>query len=109
MHLQRRVLADERAGGPGVVEVDVGEEEMADLAELEPSLGEARLQRRHARRRAAVEERRAVVGLDDVAADVPLAPRCRRSIGAGTVIGVNVSDVGEDDDADRDDERRGGP
>ena len=70
VHLQRRVLAHERAGGAGVVEVDVREEQMADVAELEAALREPGLQRRDARRRPAVVEREAVVGLDDVAADV---------------------------------------
>ncbi len=41
------------------------------LAELEPSLGQAGLQRRQAGGGPTIEERRAVVGLDDVAADVP--------------------------------------
>jgi hypothetical protein len=40
------MLADERSGRAGVVEVDVGKEEMAELSELDPSLGQARLQRR---------------------------------------------------------------
>ena len=65
------MLADERPGGAGVVEVDVREQQMPDLAELEPALREARLQRRYAGRRPAVEERRPVVRLDEVAADVP--------------------------------------
>ena len=74
VHLQRRVLAHERAGGAGVVEVDVREEQMADVAELEVALREPGLQRRNARRRPAVVEREAVVGLDDVAADVAGQP-----------------------------------
>ena len=45
VHLERGVLADDRAGRARVVEVDVGEEQMPDVTELEPSLGEARLQR----------------------------------------------------------------
>ena len=60
-----------RTGRTGVVEVDVGEEEMPDLAELVPALGETRPQRRQCGRRAAVEQGEAVVGLDEVAADVP--------------------------------------
>ena len=58
VHLECRVLADDRACGAGVVEVDVGEQEVADVAELEPALGEAVLQGREAGRRPAVEERR---------------------------------------------------
>ena len=42
MHLQARVLADEHACGAGMVEVDVGEQQVADVLELEPALGETR-------------------------------------------------------------------
>ena len=63
------MLADEGAGGAGVVEVDVREEKMADVRQLEPALGETGLQRVDARRRAAVVDRRPVVGLDQVRAD----------------------------------------
>ena len=35
VHLQRRVLAHEHAGGAGVVEVDVAEQQMADVGERE--------------------------------------------------------------------------
>ena len=69
VHLQRGVLPHERACGAGVVEVDVREKEVADVAQLEPSLGEAGLQGRDARRRAAVVERQPVVGLEGVAPD----------------------------------------
>ena len=44
------MLAHERARRAGVVEVDVGEQEVADVAELEPALGESRLQRGEALR-----------------------------------------------------------
>ena len=69
VHLEPGVLADEGAGGTGVVEVDVGEEEMADVRQLEPALGETRLQRVDARRRPAVVNGRPIVGLDQVRAD----------------------------------------
>jgi hypothetical protein len=71
VHLKRGVLANECSGGPGVVEVDVGEKEMPDLAELEPSPRKAGLQSRQAGCGTAVEESRAIVRLDEVAADVP--------------------------------------
>jgi hypothetical protein len=47
---------------------------MAHVAELELMLRQRRLQLRDARRGAAVMERRAVVGLDDVRADDALRP-----------------------------------
>ena len=40
VHAQPGVLADERAGGAGVVEVDVREQQVADVGELEAALGE---------------------------------------------------------------------
>ncbi len=70
MDLEGRELAHERARGAGVVEVDVRKEEMPDLAELVPALGQAGTQSGDRRRRPAVEEGEAVVGLDEVAPDV---------------------------------------
>ena len=67
-----RVELDQRAGRPGVIEVDVGEEEVPDLGEREAAPIEGREPRRHGRRRAAVEERRPVARLDQVAADRPV-------------------------------------
>ena len=58
------MLAHERPGGAGVVEVDVGEQQVADVGELEPALGQSCLQRGDAGGRPAVEERKAVVGLE---------------------------------------------
>ena len=63
------MLADDRAGGAGVVEVDVREEQVAHVAELEAALAQALLQPRERRRRPAVEERRPVARLDQVDAD----------------------------------------
>ena len=60
------MLADEHAGGPRVVEVDVAEQEMPHVRELHAVLVEAVLQRSDRRRRAAVEERRAVVAVEQV-------------------------------------------
>ena len=42
VHLEARVLADERARGACVVEVDVREEEVPDVLELEAAAGERR-------------------------------------------------------------------
>ena len=67
------VRLHERAGSSRVVEVDVREQQMTHVGELEPFLGKARLQRGQRRRRAAVEECEAVVGLDEVHADRVLA------------------------------------
>ena len=44
VHLEPRVLADEHACGARVVEVDVREEQVPDVGELEPALGEPGLQ-----------------------------------------------------------------
>ena len=69
------MLAHEGTGCTRVVEVDVGEKEVPDLAELVAALREACPQSRQRRRRSAVEQGKAVVGLDEVAADVPPAAR----------------------------------
>ena len=73
VHLQVRVLADEHARRACVVEVDVREQQVPDVAQLEPALGQARLQRGNAGGGAAVVERETVVRLEQVAADHPLA------------------------------------
>ena len=70
VHLQRGVRAHEGAGRAGMVEVDVGEEQVRHVPELEPAVGEAGLEVRDARGRPAVEQRDAVVRLDEVAAHV---------------------------------------
>ena len=72
VHLQAGVLADEHAGGAGMVEVDVREQQVPHVLQLEPALGEARLQLGDADRGPAVEERRPIRGLEQVAADHPL-------------------------------------
>ncbi len=63
------VLSDECACRTGVVEVDVGEEEVPDLADLVTALGKPGSQRRESGRRAAVVQGETVVGLDEIAAD----------------------------------------
>ena len=69
VHLERRVLADEHAGRARMVEVDVAQQQMPDVGELQAARGEARLQRIDGRRRAAVEEGRAVRAVEHVAPD----------------------------------------
>ena len=58
--------------------------------ELEPALGEARLQRGDARRRPAVVERRPVVGLEQVARRRRARSWWWRSIGSGTATAADV-------------------
>jgi hypothetical protein len=57
-----------------VVEVDVREQQVPQVAELEPALGQARLQLLDAGRGPAVEERGAVCGFEQVGADHALTP-----------------------------------
>ena len=63
------MLAHERARGARVVEVDVREQQVADVGQRETVRGQPVLQPRDADRRPAVEERRTVVRLEDVDAD----------------------------------------
>ena len=63
------MLSDQCAGGACVIEVDVAEEEMPDVGERDAVVGKPLLQRRNGGRRPAVEEREAVWGLEQVAAD----------------------------------------
>ena len=69
VHLQARLLADENAGRACVVEVDVREQEMAEVGQRDAQLGESLLQRRDARGGPAVVEPEAVLGLEQVHAD----------------------------------------
>ncbi len=63
------MLSYQRAGGARVVEVDVREEQVPQIVELDAACPECVVQRGKAARRAAVEEREAVVGLDEVCGD----------------------------------------
>ena len=63
------MLADERARGARMVEVDVREQQVPDLLQLESARGKSGLECVDRRRGAAVEEPEPVVGLDDVDAD----------------------------------------
>ena len=69
VNLEARVLADERSGGACVVEMDVREQQVAQVGQGEPALREPLLQGGDARRRPAVVEREAVSGLHQVDAD----------------------------------------
>jgi hypothetical protein len=74
VHLQARVLANEDAGGAGVVEVDVTEEQVTHVLKRQAMIGQSLLQRCKTRRRAAVEERGAVGRVEQVAPDDALGP-----------------------------------
>jgi hypothetical protein len=69
VHSEVWVPADEDACRARVVEVDVTEQQMAEVGERHPVLGETALERVDAARGPAVEERRAIVALEEVAAD----------------------------------------
>jgi uncharacterized protein YbjQ (UPF0145 family) len=69
VHLEHRVAADELPGRAGMVEMDVREEEMPEVFELEPALREAAHQFGETDGRAAVEDRRALSGVEQVDAD----------------------------------------
>jgi hypothetical protein len=56
-----------------VVEVDVAEQQVTDVGESESALGQFAFERGDVARRAAIEEREAVVGLEQIAADDALA------------------------------------
>jgi hypothetical protein len=64
--------ADKDAGRPGMVEVDVAEEQVADVLKGEAVVGQSLLERTHARSGAAVEEGGPVRGVEHVTADDPL-------------------------------------
>ena len=65
---EARALAHERARRAGVVEVDVGEEQVAEVGDLEPLLRQPRSECVQAARRAAVDECR-LLALEQVRAD----------------------------------------
>src|SRR3954451_14385277 len=69
MHWEGRVLAHERAGSAGMVEVDVGKEQVAQVVQPQAAFPKCRIQLFDARRRSAVEQRRPVLGLDEVHTD----------------------------------------
>jgi hypothetical protein len=69
VHLKIGVLADERSRGARVVEVDVAQEQVAEVLQPDPVVGETAFERRKAARRTAVMERETVLGLEQVGAD----------------------------------------
>src|SRR5918994_1380848 len=71
MDLEPGVLADEDSGRSRVIEVDVREQQVAHVLDIHAAIRQLRLQMRNRRRRAAVEQRRAVLRLEEVAADDP--------------------------------------
>src|SRR5262249_19051599 len=78
MHLQPRVLAHEHARRARVVEVDVREEQVPDVAEHEPTLAQPLLQLGNARRRPAVEEGQTALRLEQVDADDAVAAEMKK-------------------------------
>jgi hypothetical protein len=72
VNLQSGVLPDEDARGSRVVEVDVAEEQVANVLESQAVVREPLLEVRDARSGAAVEERGTVRGVEQVARDDPL-------------------------------------
>src|SRR5690242_6841160 len=73
-HRQARMLPDDRAGGARVVEMDVREEQMAQVGQLEAVRSESGAEGVEGRRRPAVEQRQAVLGVHEVHADRVLEP-----------------------------------
>ena len=66
VHQQPGMFAHEDPGSAGVIQVDVREEEVAQVLKLEAALAQGRVQALDAGRRAAVVERGTILGLDDV-------------------------------------------
>jgi hypothetical protein len=73
MDREIRVSTDKRAGRSRMVEVDMRENQVAEILDGEPLLGEARLERCETGRRAAVDER-GLLALEQVRRDDPGAP-----------------------------------
>src|SRR5438552_3848819 len=69
VHLQAGMLPDEDASRAGVVEVDVREQEVADVGEREAALAEPFLQPLDSGGRPAVEERRTVLRVEQIGPD----------------------------------------
>src|SRR5829696_8775580 len=69
VHLDVRVLADDRSGRPRVVEVDVGEQQVPNVTELDALLAQTGHERGERRGGPAVEHRGTAVRLDEVRAD----------------------------------------
>ena len=69
VHLKTRMLADERSGSAGVVEMDVREQQVADVGQGQAAFFEPLLEGGDAGRGPAVVERETVRGLEQVDAD----------------------------------------
>ena len=67
MHVdaKRRVLARQRAGDAGMIEVDVGQEDRADVGDLDAAAREATAQRRQRGRRTRIDQRGAACAVQD--------------------------------------------
>jgi hypothetical protein len=73
MNGEIRVSTDERAGRSRMVQVDMRENQVAEILDGEPVLGEASLERCETGDRAAVDER-GLLALEQVRRDDPGAP-----------------------------------
>ena len=99
VHLERGVLADERACRACMVEVDVGEKEVGDVRQRKLPCGETSLELSDAGRRTAVEEGRTVVsvrdngpGIDPAIADKIFDPFfTTKDVGEGMGLGLSIS------------------
>ena len=97
------MLTHEHPCSSGVIEVDVREQQVADVTQLEATLREAGPERRDAARRAAVEERRAVVRVEQVAGDDArrLMVEVDRRRGHATILGGQRAGRADELDAER--------
>jgi len=73
VHLELWIPADESAGCPRVVQVDVRQQQMVEVVDPEPLPGKARFEPAETGRRPAVDERR-LVAREEVGRDDPRAP-----------------------------------
>src|SRR5207248_2512860 len=78
VHLQLRMLPYEHPRCAGVVEVDVRKQQVRYVVQLEPAVAQMPLQHRHASGGPAVEERRSLPCLQQVAADYPFAAEVQK-------------------------------
>jgi hypothetical protein len=68
VHSQARVGRDECAGGAGVIEVDVGDEQVAKIGDREAELGKPGFERGESRTRSGIYERETVVEIKQIGA-----------------------------------------
>jgi hypothetical protein len=69
VNLETGMRADEDAGPACMIEMDMADEEVADVGKRKATLCEAVYEGRQVRGRTTIEERRPVVGLEEIRAD----------------------------------------